>query len=127
MRAARYALVLLLALEIAVWEAFLVAARPFGTPLPLAAALAAGGNLALCRAGAVALGDQRGAYGPSLVWLLVAMPLALPGPLGDLVVPGTGRGVAYLVAGMVTAVAGALWRPGTHRAAPATPGAGSGR
>jgi hypothetical protein len=104
-RSLRFLLVLVVALELAVWEAFLVAARPFGTALPLAAALAAAGNLGLGLLGARVLGKPVGAGVPGLVWLLAAMPLATTGPGGDAVVTGDWRGVAFLVAGAAAAVA----------------------
>lgn len=126
MRPVAYGLVLLLSLELAVWEAFLVAARPFGTAFPLAAVLAVAGNVLLARAGRQVSGRPMGAYGPSLVWLAVAVVLSLPGPGGDAVVPGTGRGVLWLVAGMLASVAGAGLM-GTNRASRATPQGQNGR
>ena len=104
MRRLRYALVLLLALELAVWESFLVAARPLGHPLPLAAVLAAVANVAMGLTGAKVLGRTLGAALPGLVWLLVALPLASQRAEGDLVVTGGWRGVAFLLAGAAAAV-----------------------
>lgn len=95
----RYALVLLVALELAVLEAFLVAARPFGIALPLSATLAAVGNAVLGRAGARVLRRPLGAAVPGLVWLGVALSLGTRGPGGDTVVTNTWRGIAFLVAG----------------------------
>ena len=105
MRSLRYTLVLVLALELAVWEAFLVAARPLGTALPVAAVLAATGNLALGALGARVLGRPAGAAVPGLVWLLPAVLLSTTGPGGDVVVTGGWRGIAFLVAGAGAAVA----------------------
>ena len=49
---ATYTLVLVLTVELALWESFLVAARPFGIALPVSAVLAVVGNVVLGRAGA---------------------------------------------------------------------------
>jgi hypothetical protein len=119
-RSLRYTLVLVLALELAVWEAFLVAARPFGAPLPLAALLAALGNLGLGAVGARVLGRPAGAAVPGLVWLLPAVLLSTTGPGGDVVVTGGWRGIAFLVAGAAGAVvAGGRSGARQNRASPA--------
>ena len=99
----RFALVLVLALEVAIWESFLVAARPFGHPLPVAALLALVGNLVLCLAGARVLGRPAGSALVGLVWLLVVFLLGLTGPGGDKVVLQTGRGVSFLLLGVLSA------------------------
>lgn len=119
MRSLRYLLVLVVALELAVWEAFLVAARPFGLPLPVAAALALVGNVAIGLVGARVLGRPLGAAVPGLVWLVTALVLGSTGPGGDSVVTGSWRGIAFLVAGAagaagVVGVTGA----GKNRATP---------
>lgn len=119
MRSLRFTLVLVLALELAVWESFLVAARPFGVPLPLSALLAALGNLALGSLGARVLGKPAGAAVPGLVWLLPAALLSTTGPGGDAVVTGDWRGIAFLVAGAAAAVAaGGLQGARHNRATP---------
>ena len=119
MRSLRYTLVLVLALELAVWESFLVAARPFGEPLPLSALLAALGNLALGALGARVLGTPAGAAAPGLVWLLPAVLLSVTGPGGDVVVTGGWRGIAFLVAGAAAAVvAGGMRRARENGATP---------
>ena len=122
MRAARYALVVVLALELAVWESFLVAARPFGVPFPLAALLAVVGNVALGVAGARVLGNRAGAVVPGVVWLAVALTLGSGTAEGDRVVPDSLRGVAFLLLGTLAA-AGVV---GVLRLR-ATPGASAGR
>lgn len=114
--AVRYALVLVLALELACWEAFLTGARPFGHPVPVAAGLAAVGNLALGGAGARVLGRPLGAALPGLLWLAVALALGTGTAAGDVIVPDNGRGVAFLLVGAAaaaTAVALAAGRPRT--------------
>jgi hypothetical protein len=104
-RFVRYALVLVVALELAVGECFLVAARPFGHPWPLAAVAAVAGNVVLGLAGARVLGRAAGAGGPGLVWLAVALTLGSGPAEGDRVVPNSGRGLAFLVAGAAAAAA----------------------
>jgi hypothetical protein len=104
-RFVRYVLVLVVALELAVAECFLVAARPFGHPWPLAAAVAAVGNVVLGVVGARVLGRAGGAAGPGLIWLAVALTLGSGPAGGDRVVPNSGRGIAFLVAGAAAAAA----------------------
>ena len=104
MRSLRFLLLLVVGLELAVWEAFLVAARPFGVALPLAAVLALVGNVAVGLVGARVLGRPLGAAVPGLLWLVTALALGSRGPGGDTVVPGGWRGVAFLVAGAAGAV-----------------------
>lgn len=99
MRSLRYLLVIVVALELAVWEAFLVAARPFGVALPVAAVLALCGNVVVGLVGARVLGRPLGAAVPGLLWLVVALTLGSRGPGGDSVVTGSWRGIAFLVAG----------------------------
>lgn len=102
-RVAAYALVLVLGLELAVWESFLVAARPLGMALPLAAGLAVCGNLLVGRAGARVLRRPLGAVVPGAVWLGVALLLGTKTAEGDVVVAGTWRGTAFLLAGTAAA------------------------
>lgn len=101
---ASYALVLVLALELALWGAFLVPLRAFGLPLPLGPLLAIVANGGLGVAGSRILGRRLGAALPELLWLGVALTLGTQRPEGDVVIPGGGMGVAYLVAGTVAAV-----------------------
>jgi hypothetical protein len=121
-----YALVLLLALELAVWECFLVPLRVYGVPIPLAAAAAVAGNVLLGRAGARIADRPVGALGPSACWVLVAVSFSLGGPLGDAIVPGNLRGTVFLVAGLVSAVS-ILGRGGSRLPTGPTPAAPSGR
>lgn len=113
-----YCLVLIVALEAAVWECFLVPLHPW-VIAPLAVVV---GNLVLGRvAGRLRPG---GAIGPGLCWLVVALGLSMGGPLGDIIVPGNNRGVLFLVVGVVSAAA-ALGRrqsrPGSNATSRATP------
>ena len=100
-----YGLVLVLAFEFAVWGSFLVAARPFGQPLPVAAAIALVANLILGVTGARLLQRPVGAVLPGVLWLMVALALGSRTAAGDVVVTSTGRGLAYLLVGAVAAAA----------------------
>jgi hypothetical protein len=123
---ASYALVLVLSVELALWGAFLVAARPFGTPLPVAAMVAAGGNIGLGLVGARVLGRRAGAAGPGLLWLVIALTLGSRTAEGDVVVTGGLRGLAFLMVGTIAAAA-VVGMTGQARAPRATPGAPTGR
>jgi hypothetical protein len=120
--AAAYALVVILSIELALWECFLVEARPFGTALPLAAALAVVANPVLSVAGTRVLRRRLGGVVPGVIWLVIALTLGSNGKGGDRVVTGDGRGLAFLLLGTVSAavVAGAT---GSRRPVGATPGA----
>ena len=118
-----YGLVLVLAVEFAVWGSFLTAARPFGQPLPVAAAVALVANLILGVTGARLLQRPAGAVLPGVVWLLVALALGSRRAEGDVVVTSTGRGLAFLAVGAVAATAAVGLALGVR----ATPEATSGR
>ncbi len=100
----RFALLLVVAVELAVLECFLVAARPFGVALPLSAVLAVVGNVALGIVGASVLRSQVGAAVPGLLWLGVALLFGARGPGGDSVVTNSWRGISFLIAGAAAAV-----------------------
>lgn len=117
-----YGLVLVLAIEVALWGAFLVPLRGFGVALPLAPVLAVVGNIALGTAGARVLRAPSGAALPGLIWFGIAVTLGSRTAEGDQVVPGTGTGVAFLVAGSIAAIA-VIGLVGGR----ATPGAAAGR
>lgn len=99
----RVAVLVVVAAIFATIEAFHVAARPFGTTLPVAASAAVAGNLLLGRLGALATGRSWGAALPGLAWLAVALALASARPEGDIVITNTGRGLSFLVAGTAAA------------------------
>jgi hypothetical protein len=99
----RVGAVAVLAAVLAVLEAFHVAARPFGTALPVAAGLAVLGNLALGPLGARAAGRIWGAAVPGVVWLLVVLALSARRAEGDVVVTNTTRGTAFLLLGTAAA------------------------
>jgi hypothetical protein len=102
-RSLRYLLVLVVALELAVWECFFVAARPFGVALPVSAVVAVIGNVVLGLVGARVLERPVGAAIPGLVWLGPALAFGSSGIGGDRVVTSGWRGIAFLVAGAAAA------------------------
>ena len=122
-RGLSYALLLVLAVELAVWECFLVPLRVYGVPIPLAAAAAVAGNVLLGRAASRIADRPAGALGTSACWVLVAVGFSLGGPLGDAIVPGNLRGTVFLVAGLVSAAVVV----GRQLPTGATPAAPSGR
>ena len=97
---ASYALVLLLALLLAVWGAFLVPLRIGTVPVPVSWVIAVVGNGLLGWVGGRLLG-RLGAAGPGIVWLVVALTFGTQRAEGDLVVPGTTTGLVFLVSGAV--------------------------
>lgn len=100
-----YALVLVLALELAVWGAFLVPMRAFGVPLPVGPAVAVVANVTLGLAGTRVLRRRLGGLLPELIWLVVALIGGTRSTGEDLVLPDSAMGLAYLAAGAVAAVA----------------------
>ncbi len=126
MRVLRFGLVVVLTCQLAVWEAFLVGARPFGVPLPVSAALAVVGNLVLGVAGARTLGSRTGAVVPAALWVLIVLALASSRSEGDVVVPDSFRGLAFLLLGTLAAAA-PLGLNLDRRRPTATPGAVDGR
>ncbi len=115
-----YALVVVLTVELAVWGAFLVGARPFGTAFPVAAVVAVVGNVSLGLAGARVLGSRTGAVIPGVLWLAIALLFGSGRPEGDAIVPETLRGLSFLLLGTVAA-AGVVGVTGGRRSAGATP------
>lgn len=111
LRSTSYALVLLLTLLLALWGAFLVPLRVGGAAVPVGV-LVALTNVPLCRAGGNLLGRRAGAAGPLVLWSAVAFVLATQRREGDLVITGSGRGLAFLLVGLLSAaVATGAWRP----------------
>jgi hypothetical protein len=107
-----YLLLLTLAVELALWESFLVGARPFGAGLPVSAVLAVVGNLVLGRLGAAVLRTTVGAAVPGLLWLGITLTLGSRTAEGDLVVTNTFRGMALLVGGSAAAAVAVAWSAG---------------
>ena len=107
-RGATFLLVLVLTVELAVVEAFLTGARPWGHELPVAAALAALANPLLGYAGGRVLRRVAGAALPGFLWLTTVTVLGAQRPEGDVIVPATGRGYALIGLGAVAAVIGGV-------------------
>ncbi len=105
MRLLSFALVVVVAIELAVWECFLVASRPFGESLPLAAVIVLVANPVLGISGARAVGARWGAVVPGLLWLGIALTFASGCTGGDCVVPNSGRALSFLLVGTVSAAA----------------------
>ena len=103
-----YLLVLVLGVELAVAEAFLTGARPWGHPVPVAAALAALVNPALGYAGGRLLRRAAGAVLPGVLWLATVTLLSSQRPEGDVLVPATSRGWSLIAVGAVAAVIGGV-------------------
>jgi hypothetical protein len=101
---AAYLLVLVLAFELAVWEAFLAGARPFGTALPVSAVVAVVANVVLVRVGSRLVPAAWGPLLPGVLWLVVVLGLAVTRPEGDLVVASGVRGWALLLGGSIAIV-----------------------
>lgn len=105
--AATYALVLVLAVELAVWGAFLVPLRVGGLVVPACWLVAVVGNAAFGRAGG-RLGGRVGAGVPGLVWIGVVMVLTTRRAEGDVVVSAGVVGLVFLAAGALTSAV--VWR-----------------
>lgn len=103
-----YLLVLLVSAELGIGECFLTGARPWGHPLPLAAAVAAVANPLLGYVGGRVLRHGAGAVLPGLVWLALVTLLGAQRPEGDVIVPATARGWTLIAVGAVAAVIGGV-------------------
>jgi hypothetical protein len=117
------ALVLLFTVLLSLWAAFLVPLRVGDLPVPVwLVPLAA--MLAMARAAARRLGLP-GALLPALVWLaLNVLVLGSTRAEGDLVVPASVSGMAYLYGGMVLWALVVVRASAATRPGPAPPGSG---
>lgn len=117
------ALTVALTLLVAVVECFLVPLRAGRWPVPLCVLAAVVGNVALCRFAVLVTGRRASALLPPLVWLVVVLVFAAPRPEGDLVVPGSWVGIAFLFGGAIAGAYGAAssMLPPRRRAAGARP------
>lgn len=89
------------ALQLAVLECFLIPLYIDAVPVPLAVVLAVVGNVAAPRLMYVATAHRMVCVLPVALWLIVTLVLASRGPGGDLVVPGTVMGLAFLFLGTI--------------------------
>jgi hypothetical protein len=107
------ALVLVLTVLLAVWGAFLVPFRVGATVVPVSLVIAVVGNVLVGRA-ASRLAGSAGALGTGVLWVGLALVLSSRRAEGDVVVPGTTVGMAFLLSGaLASAVAygAAVLRP----------------
>jgi hypothetical protein len=93
------------AVQAAVVECFLVPLHVGRWPVPVSVPAAVVGNVLLARLMARLTGRRNTAVLPPVLWLGVVLVLAAPRAEGDLVVPGSPTGLAFLFFG---AIAGAL-------------------
>jgi len=113
-----YALVAVLTVLLAVWGAFLVPFRVGGTIVPVSLVVAAVGNVVVGRA-ASRLAGSPGALVTGGLWIAVTLVLSSRRAEGDVVVPGTPVGTAFLLAGALAsagAYGAAVLRPAPGRA-----------
>jgi hypothetical protein len=94
-----------IAVQAAVVESFLVPLHAGRWAVPVAVPAAVVGNVLLAKGMAWLTGRRLAAVVPPVLWLVVVLALAAPRPEGDLVVPGTLAGLAFLFLG---ATAGGL-------------------
>ncbi len=104
-RVSAYTVVLVLAVLFAVWGAFLVPLRLGGVPVPLCVVIAVVGNAGLGLAGTRITGSRLGGAGPGLVWLLIALTFGTQTASGDTVIQASVMGYAFLLLGIIAAVA----------------------
>ena len=108
-----YALLPLLTVLLALWGAFLVPFRVGATLVPVSIVLAVVGNVLVGRA-AARLAGSSGALATGVLWTGVALLLASRRAEGDVVVPGSAVGTAFLLAGVLAsavAYGAAVLRP----------------
>jgi hypothetical protein len=98
----------LLAAVLAVIGAFLSPSmpRPLGIPVPIGVLVAVVGNLGLGMLGSRWTSSRTAPVLSALIWVVIALLLGSSRPEGDLVVTGSGRGVAFLLLGTAAAAAG---------------------
>lgn len=114
-RGGAFLLVLVLALLTALWGSFLVPLRIASVVLPVSVVLACGANVVLGTAGGRLYG-RLGAALPGLVWFCVVATFQARRPEGDLVVPGSLTGYAFLLLGSICAAVPIGTTPGRRRA-----------
>jgi Family of unknown function (DUF6113) len=103
-RVAAGVLISVLAVGLALVEAFLVPLRVGTVPVPICVLLAVAGNIGLTKLAVRQTGSIVWGVLQPVLWLVVIIALSVPRAEGDLVVPGSLTGLVFLFAG---AVAGA--------------------
>jgi hypothetical protein len=99
-------LIAVLAVALAVVEAFLVPLRIGSVPLPICVPLAMAGNIVLAKLAVRQTGSIAWGAVQPLLWLVVVIVLSLPRAEGDLIVPGSVTGLVFLFAGAVSGAYG---------------------
>jgi hypothetical protein len=100
-------LVSLASVWLAFFECFLVPLRAGTVVIPVSIVLAVAGNAVLPRLALAAAGRKAAALLPPVLWLAVVFVFAAPRPEGDLIVPGTWSGLAFLFLGALGGAYGA--------------------
>jgi len=98
-------LVLVLTVLCALWGAFLVPLRLFGVSSPVSV-LVAMANAPWVFAGRRVARAHWGGAVPALLWLGLALRLAIPSSGGDIVLEATPTGYAFLLVGAAAAAVG---------------------
>jgi hypothetical protein len=106
-QAAGAVLVSLAAVWLAFLECFLVPLRAGTVVIPVAVVMALAGNAVLPRLAVAAARRKAAALLPPVLWLAVVFVFAAPRPEGDLIVPGTWSGLAFLFLGAIGGAYGA--------------------
>jgi hypothetical protein len=98
-------------------ECFLVPLHIGRWPLPVSVLAAVVGNVVFARGIARLTGSRRTALLPPVLWLAVVLVMAAPRAEGDLIVPGTLTGLAFLFGGATAGAFGAASAimPGRNR------------
>jgi hypothetical protein len=106
-------LLFVLGLVLGVFGALLIPAGPrIGSVLlSVGVAVALIGNLVSGVLGMEMTGNRLGAIVPGIGWVVAVLPLGAKRPEGDLVVTGDTKGYAFLLVGLLTAVAIAALAP----------------
>ncbi len=73
-------------------------------PVPVAAVLLSGLNLAVFWAAGWAMRSKAGAVVPAALWMIILVVLSTRRPEGDLVVTGTTQGYVYMIGGVLAAL-----------------------
>ncbi|MGI8652015.1 MAG: hypothetical protein ACR2I7_04385 [Geodermatophilaceae bacterium] len=98
------ALIAVAAVQLAVLECFFLPLRIGSVPVPLSIPVAVLVNAGLPALAYRLTASRAVAAFPVVVWIAVVIVASVPRPEGDVIVTGTGRGIAFLILG---AVAGA--------------------
>jgi hypothetical protein len=99
-------LVAVLAVGLALVEAFLVPLRIGSVPLPICVPMAMAGNILLAKLAVRQTGSIAWGVVPPVLWLVVIVVLSLPRPEGDLIIPGSITGLVFLFGGAVSGAYG---------------------